>query len=183
MISYKKFFYSSTNGGAKKIPQTYKELMEELIQKMYVELMEYERESKKNYCRWHLVGNAVLFLSITTSAFAGLSLFFPETQWLKIMAFGIPLVGTFIAGIGNINKFREKELIWESGRISLIKLLGHAEKLYLDAGEDEKEFGKKYLQVLDTFTAFSRDQHQEEGALRQDDLIEKLDSKTSAVTS
>ena len=146
--------------------QDHRALLAELIQKLEEEEQPfYANQAEWNYRAWHIAAFAGIAISVAAAIIAELidgKLF---DMWGKPTLTILPLIGTGIAAVGHVCKFREREALREEGRIEVEDIIANAKSLAASAKEEE-DFKAAYHAVRERSYVLERKQHSLDVALR-----------------
>lgn len=146
--------------------QNHRELLVELIKKLEKEEQPfYQRQATLSYWGWHIASIGTVLLSVAAAIAAELMSGIQFDAWGKSLLTVLPLIGTAIAAIAHLCRFREKEALREAGRIEVEDIIANAKSLLLTA-KDEASTRTAFHSIRQQARDLEKQQHNLDVALR-----------------
>lgn len=146
--------------------QDHRALLTGLIRKLEEEEQPfYAKTATWSYWGWHIVSVAGVVISVSAAITAELIDGRQFDVWGKPALTILPLIGTGVAAVAHLCKFREKEALREEGRIEVEDIIANAKSLAASA-KDEEGFRGAYHDVRQRAYVLERKQHALDVALR-----------------
>jgi hypothetical protein len=146
--------------------RTHRELLDDLIRKLEVDEQPfYQTQAARSYWGWYFASIATVLLSVAAAIAAELMSGKEFDAWGKPLLTILPIIGTAIAAISHLCKFREKEALREAGRIEVEDIILNAKSLSA-AATDESSAQRAFHEVRQRAYELERQQHNLDVALR-----------------
>ncbi len=153
-------------------PETHRTLLRNLIARLEKESLPwYSRASSVNLWSWNIFSAVALLCSIATVVISGFLFKEQFATYGKEILVAVAALGTLASGALHLFKFREKEILRETGRIEIQDAIDNAKSLMASA-QDEEAFSQAYHSVRARAKAIDESQHAGDSKLKSDSLPE-----------